>query len=1162
MTEKRPTTSDHGAPGPGGAPNQPDDDDREDITDIVNELTASHNQRSTATPDLSDFHTVDQTGPASNPYFRPPKADPTVELPALRPLSDAVITPTHRPPQNDVVAMEPTSEDSTLNQAILTKRLPLPPKVEVSLAELETIVADIPEAKGRDTDIRQQLPQSRVIADPGLLFNDDDLPDLRDRLGRGLLASLARAIRDRAGGMVGATTSVPFGPDYYSMRAVSNGATIIESPSLLEVAFVARVDDNEAAQRWAADATLAKCRQNGGLFQDRAGASPDSLPGRGCVVAMRDIAIAWDLLNPRLTDDERQEIAAALHRNGQRLATYINNQANNAPASLSETGAMALGLAGLPLMNVEQFYVNAKRWVDSAESRASALLANRIADNGRPAASDVAGLTELMRYMLPFMQAFKRYYGEDMLQGEGGNLSLLPRWIAHQFGSGRYGLFASSRIRLEELWGATPLLAKLADTYRDGVAQWLLQQISVAEAAKRAGEQDRTSGKYRLEMPSLPGVDAVLTACFFDPGLQASSPDMAMSPGARLSETRAVVRADWDPGSPIVTLQSEAGTLPYVQFASQGVGVRLLCETELFESMGGMSVVGRVRDYIDMGGAAYINGDFKGSDGSLAQRHLLFLRTEQTALLFDRYDVGDGRTLKRAGLRISGGDSVKALDRGTLAVKSTDGSDRMARFIFFSNGFSQGVEAGNETGGLPGLTVEFARGRGDLAGIIALGKQDQLPDVRRINPEERGRVYRASMGEGAVLFNGWQGGMPQQCGWVWTDALVSFVDRRDDYPGRYVAVKATSVLAYDMQEGIHLGYGASHPDDPDKPVEFSLCASGPQAVMYLSTRAHVRVSFPGLKRVFVDGAEAEMEGDAKVYVLSRPLEPGRHLIEFDHESPGPESSIVVPREDQFVGGNFTLHASIGDPIGIENARLVIDQQYYGPVLDAGPWVWKVDAGALAEGTHEAQIEGRDVLGHVRRSMPRRFRVDNTPPAIELREPKEGKKTRGVLTFVAEASDPNGVERVQFCIDGKKVGDPVTTAPYSRDIDTSTFEDGVHSVNALAFDAAGNVGQTPPARVIFANNAPPPQMVKLKIKPPVLAMQPLEEVQLECIGIDDEDNEQPVRVQWRQLKGAGVVDRNNMFTAPGTEGPCVMEAQIVGTTVRAKLNALISREIEN
>jgi hypothetical protein len=238
---------------------------------------------------------------------------------------------------------------------------------------------------------------------------------------------------------------------------------------------------------------------------------------------------------------------------------------------------------------------------------------------------------------------------------------------------------------------------------------------------------------------------------------------------------------------------------------------------------------------------------------------------------------------------------------------------------------------------------------------------------------------------------------------------------------------------------------------------------------------------------------------------------------------------------------------------------MIDGAYHGATLEAGPWVWKVNAQTLAEGVHDATIEAKDVLGHVRRSTSRSFRVDNTPPQVELKEPRDNKKARGVFTFVASAGDPNGVERVQFCLNGKKVGEPVTTAPYAREIDTTAFPDGAHTVTALAFDAAGNVGTSAPARMILANNAPPPEMVKLKIKPPVLAVKPLEEVQLECVGIDDEDGEHAVRVQWRRITGQGVVDKNNVFTAPGVEGPVVLEAQIAGTKVRAKVHAVVSLE---
>jgi hypothetical protein len=1159
MTENRPK-SDHGAPGPKGAPRDiPDEPD--EITHIASELEREHERRKAAAESAAQDDNFGAP-PPSNPYFIPQET-PTVEVKALRPLSDVFVSPFVRPPENESVALEPASDDNTLNEAILTKRLPLPPKPEpqpkVTMEEIESIVAEIPDAAGSDTEIRKVLPQSKVIEDPGLLVSEADLLEVRARLERGLLQSLFRALRDRVDGLLAARASVPFDHDYYSLRSVGGSAYIIDNPSLLEAAFIGRVANDPATMQWALEALRLKCTQNGGVFHDRAGAAAEALPGRGCVTAIRDVALAADLLSPVMKESDRAEVGKALYENGRRLAKFITDPAQNPPPGTSETGAMALGLAALPLMNFEAYYQNARRWVDTAEARAQTLLINRVADNGRPAASDLNGLTDLMRFLVPFCEAFKRYYGDDMLMGEGGNLSQLPRWIAHQFGADRYGLFSSGRLKVDDLRGATPLLAKIADTYRHGVAQWLLQQVGIAEAAKRVSEEDRISSKYRLELPANPGIDAVLTAAYYDPTLQPTSPEQSMSPGARLSETRAVIRADWAPGSTIVTLQAELGALPYVQLASAGVNLKLLAEPELYQNIGGREVAGRVRDYIDMGGAAYINGDFKGTDGSLAQRHLLYLRTEGSVLLFDRFDIGDGRSLQRAGLRIGGGGEARPVDRGTLQVNASDGSGRAARFIFYSNGFSQGVELSGPGNGLPGLTLEFLRGRGDLAGLISIGNPEQMPPVRRINTDERGRVYRTTMGDGAVLFNGWQGGMPQQCGWIWTDALMAFVDRRDDYPGRYVAIKATSVLAYDMSEGLYLGFGASHPDDPNKPVEFSLCASGPQAVLFLSTRAHVRVSFPGLKKVLVDGAEVEIEGDSKVFVIAHPLEPGRHLIEFEHESPGPESSIITPREDQFVGGAFQLQASIGDPIGVAKARLLIDGRPWGAPLTQSPWIWKVDGRELAEGPHEAVIEATDVLDHVRRSKVRSFRVDNTPPAVELNEPHDGKKTRGILTFVATAEDHNGVERVQFCLNGKKVGEPVTTPPYTRDIDTTQFDDGQYMATAIAFDAAGNVGHSEGARLLLANDAPPPEIVKLKITPPVLAVQPLQEVQLETIGIDDEDNEHPVRVQWRRLKGQGVVDKNNIFTAPGTEGPCVMEAQVVGTTVRAKLHAVVSRE---
>lgn len=83
----------------------------------------------------------------------------------------------------------------------------------------------------------------------------------------------------------------------------------------------------------------------------------------------------------------------------------------------------ALGLAALLLMSEERYYGDAKRWLDFAEQRVQALLSKRVSEIGHPLDSDFGAMIELMRFLLPFTQAYKRYYAEDLIMGEGGNLS-------------------------------------------------------------------------------------------------------------------------------------------------------------------------------------------------------------------------------------------------------------------------------------------------------------------------------------------------------------------------------------------------------------------------------------------------------------------------------------------------------------------------------------------------------------------------------------------------------------------------------------------------------------------------------------------------------------------------------------------------------------------
>lgn len=83
--------------------------------------------------------------------------------------------------------------------------------------------------------------------------------------------------------------------------------------------------------------------------------------------------------------------------------------------------------------------------------------------------------------------------------------------------------------------------------------------------------------------------------------------------------------------------------------------------------------------------------------------------------------------------------------------------------------------------------------------------------------------------------------------------------------------------------------------------------------------------------------------------------------------------------------------------------------------------------------------------------------DTTPPVVSTTSPLPGTTVSGTTTITANASDNVGVAGVQFMVDGTNLGAEDTTAPYAIAWDTTTIANGLHTVNARARDAAGNLG---------------------------------------------------------------------------------------------------------
>ncbi len=99
--------------------------------------------------------------------------------------------------------------------------------------------------------------------------------------------------------------------------------------------------------------------------------------------------------------------------------------------------------------------------------------------------------------------------------------------------------------------------------------------------------------------------------------------------------------------------------------------------------------------------------------------------------------------------------------------------------------------------------------------------------------------------------------------------------------------------------------------------------------------------------------------------------------------------------------------------------------------------------------------------------------DTVPPVTSLTTPASGATVTGTVNVTANATDNVGVAGVQFKLDDAALGAEDTAAPYSVAWDTTGAANGVHSLTAVARDAAGNQTTTLAIGVTVSNTAPPP-----------------------------------------------------------------------------------------
>jgi hypothetical protein len=108
-------------------------------------------------------------------------------------------------------------------------------------------------------------------------------------------------------------------------------------------------------------------------------------------------------------------------------------------------------------------------------------------------------------------------------------------------------------------------------------------------------------------------------------------------------------------------------------------------------------------------------------------------------------------------------------------------------------------------------------------------------------------------------------------------------------------------------------------------------------------------------------------------------------------------------------------------------------------------------------TYHFAVVSKDENTNTVQSDDRTFKTTSdavdAPPTVQITAPVDGASVSGMVKILADASDDQGMDRVELSVDGSTM-DTDKSAPYEFDLDTSLLAKGSHTICLAVFDTGG------------------------------------------------------------------------------------------------------------
>ena len=168
-------------------------------------------------------------------------------------------------------------------------------------------------------------------------------------------------------------------------------------------------------------------------------------------------------------------------------------------------------------------------------------------------------------------------------------------------------------------------------------------------------------------------------------------------------------------------------------------------------------------------------------------------------------------------------------------------------------------------------------------------------------------------------------------------------------------------------------------------------------------------------------------------------------------------SFGSPTEGDTVSGGIDVEVSATDNVGGASVSRSVD----GGVLatdSTAPYAFFWDASEAPNGSPTLTATATDAAGNTANAEITVI-VDNpvpdtTAPTVSIASPTDGAAVSGTVTVEGNAGDDVGLASVALSLDGVEVA-TMTDVPWAWEWDSSTVDDGAHTLTAVAYDNAGN-----------------------------------------------------------------------------------------------------------